>query len=104
MFQQPFLVQPVYQIVITAIKRLLPPKKHVETLPFPLIARVFIAPAELVNPFLPGEAAGYGGIAVEKMIGHDDTRIPHLLIEMDILRSPGIGARARLGGMKVGFV
>jgi hypothetical protein len=38
------------------------------------------------------------------MIGYDDAGIPHLLIEMDILRSPGIGARARLEGVKMGFV
>jgi hypothetical protein len=104
MFQQPFLAQAVYQIVVTAVKGLLPPEKYVKTLTFPLITGVLIAPAELLNPFPPGEAAGYGGIAVEKMIGHDDAGIPHLLIEVDILRTSGIGAGARLEGMKVGFV
>jgi hypothetical protein len=104
MFQQPFLAQAVYQIVVTAVKRLLPPEKHVKTLTFPLVTGVLIAPAELFNPFLPGEAAGYGGIAVEKMIGHDDAGIAHLFIEMDILRTFGVGARARLEGVEVGFV
>jgi hypothetical protein len=87
MFQQPFLIQTVYQIVIAAVKSFFPPKKHVKTPALPFVPGLFVPLAKPFDPLLPGQAPGYGGIPVIKMIGNDHAGIAQFLIVPYIFRA-----------------